>query len=181
VRKLMYVTSVARLLLRVATLNSIAVFTLGSVRLNVRYVAKHSLSMPLWQYIDGYTQVRDRTSVNGVSMSSFVRLSSPFTKSHVNLRSLKTQYDGLLGQTVVYSVKWGMYLTSFLYILFGVSSWFSVNFVSCVTWCSMLYQSILVLLFIYVLYKMTLICSGCTLLIGRVITGIITWKDCERK
>jgi len=38
-----------------------------------------------------------------------------------------------------------------------------------------------VLLFIYVLYKIALIYLDFTVLIGRIITGIVNWKDCERK
>lgn len=37
------------------------------------------------------------------------------------------------------------------------------------------------LLFIYVFYKIAVIYLGFTVLIGRIITGIINWKDCERK
>lgn len=36
------------------------------------------------------------------------------------------------------------------------------------------------LLFIYVLYKIALIYSGYTMLISRVIIGIIKYKDCAR-
>jgi len=44
-----------------------------------------------------------------------------------------------------------------------------------------LYQSTWVLLFVYVLYKIAFIYLGYTVLIGRIIIGIINWKDCERK
>lgn len=36
------------------------------------------------------------------------------------------------------------------------------------------------LLFVCVLYKIAVIYLGCTVLIGRIIIGIINWKDCER-
>jgi len=36
----------------------------------------------------------------------------------------------LLGEIVLCSVKWGMHLTTFLYILFGVSILFSSTFLS---------------------------------------------------
>jgi hypothetical protein len=79
---------VARHSFRVATLSSIAVFIQGSVHSHVRYVAKHSLSMPHSQYTDGSTQARDLTSVSGVSMSLSVRLFSQLTKSHAKLKAL---------------------------------------------------------------------------------------------
>jgi hypothetical protein len=44
----------------------------------------------------------------------------------------------------------------------------------------MLYQSTWVL-FIYILYKIAFVYSGYTVLISRVITGKVIWKNYERK
>jgi hypothetical protein len=82
--------SVARHSLRVATLNSIGVFTQESVHSNVRYAARLSHNMPLSRYTDGSIRGRDHTTVNGVSMNLFVRLFLQFTKSHAKLESLVT-------------------------------------------------------------------------------------------
>ena len=188
VRKLIYVTSVGRLLLRVATLNSTVVFTLGSVRLNVRYVAKRLLTMPLWQYIDGFTQVRDHTSVNGVSMSSFARLFSQFTKSCVKLRCLKTWYDGLLGwifsmmfcwEKLYYAVWNGECIWQHFCIFCLVKA---VYFQAPLYLLGLTFHTVSehMVAVVYVLYKIAFIYLGYTLLISWVIIGIIKCKDCAR-
>jgi len=81
---------------------------------------------------------------------------------------------------VLCSVKWGMHLTTLLYILFGESSLFSGIFVSGRTIHHTVSEH-MGAFFIYVLYKIAFIYLCYTVLIGRIIIGIINWKDCERK
>jgi hypothetical protein len=137
--------------------------------------------MPLWEYIDGYTQVRDHTSVNGVNMEFICQALLTVHKKSCKFKKSENSVWWVGGTNCSMPCEMGDFSDSLsVYFVWCKQLIFSQL---CILWdwSSMLYQSIWVLLFIYVLYKMALFWSGYTMLTGRVITGIINWKDWEGK